>query len=101
MYYRASHWDTAAKKETHREVTCYAESRDGIHWTRPMLGQCSFNDCPQTNVMDFCRGKLGGFERPRSVDFVGSLPRNASGKVLKRELREPHWEGLGRRVAGA
>jgi fatty-acyl-CoA synthase len=52
-------------------------------------------------IMDFCRGKLGGFERPRSVDFVGSLPRNASGKVLKRELREPHWEGLGRRVAGA
>ena len=29
------------------------------------------------------------------------LPRNASGKVLKRELREPYWEGHGRRVAGS
>ena len=45
-------------RTTHGLVTLpsYAESRDGIHWTRPMLGQCSFNDCPQTNVMDFCRG---------------------------------------------
>ena len=52
-------------------------------------------------IMDFCRGKLGGFERPRSVDFIDALPRNASGKVLKRELREPYWEGYERRVAGA
>jgi acyl-CoA synthetase (AMP-forming)/AMP-acid ligase II len=52
-------------------------------------------------IMDFCRGKLGGFERPRSVDFIDALPRNASGKVLKRELREPYWEGYDRRVAGA
>ncbi|MCH8310123.1 MAG: hypothetical protein IIB17_06455 [Chloroflexi bacterium] len=52
-------------------------------------------------IMDFCRGKLGGFERPRSVDFIDALPRNASGKVLKRELREPYWEGHDRRVAGA
>ena len=34
MYYRGSHWDTKAKKATHSEVTCYAESKDGIHWTR-------------------------------------------------------------------
>ena len=51
-------------------------------------------------IMDFCRGKLGGFERPRSVDFIDALPRNATGKVLKRELREPYWEGYDRRVAG-
>jgi acyl-CoA synthetase (AMP-forming)/AMP-acid ligase II len=51
-------------------------------------------------IMEFCRGKLGGFERPRSVEFVTELPRNATGKVLKRVLREPYWEGHGRRVAG-
>ena len=51
--------------------------------------------------MEFCRGKLAGFERPRSVDFVDVLPRNATGKVLKRVLREPYWEGHDRRVAGA
>jgi acyl-CoA synthetase (AMP-forming)/AMP-acid ligase II len=52
-------------------------------------------------IIDFCRGKLGGFERPRSVDFVDSLPRTPSGKVLKRVLREPYWVGQSRRVAGA
>jgi fatty-acyl-CoA synthase len=52
-------------------------------------------------IMEFCRGRLGGFERPRSVDFVDALPRNPSGKVLKRTLREPYWAGQQRRVAGA
>jgi acyl-CoA synthetase (AMP-forming)/AMP-acid ligase II len=52
-------------------------------------------------IIEFCRGKLGGFERPRSVDFVDSLPRTPSGKVLKRVLREPYWAGQSRHVAGA
>jgi fatty-acyl-CoA synthase len=55
----------------------------------------------ETEVIDFCRDKLGGFQRPRSVDFVETLPRNALGKVLKRVLREPYWAGHTRRVAGA
>ena len=52
-------------------------------------------------IMEFCQGKVGGFERPRSVDFVAALPRTPSGKVLKRTLREPYWAGQQRRVAGA
>jgi len=52
-------------------------------------------------IIAFCRGQLGGFERPRQVDFVAELPRNPSGKVLKRRLREPYWVGHQRRVAGA
>jgi acyl-CoA synthetase (AMP-forming)/AMP-acid ligase II len=51
-------------------------------------------------LLDFCRGKLGGFERPRSVDVVAALPRNATGKMLKRVLREPYWADQGRRVSG-
>ncbi len=51
-------------------------------------------------LMEFCEGRLGGFQRPRSVEFMEELPRNASGKVLKRELREPYWVGHERRVAG-
>jgi hypothetical protein len=42
MYYRGSHWDTAKKRATHPEVTCYAESTDGIRWTKPNLGLYSF-----------------------------------------------------------
>jgi acyl-CoA synthetase (AMP-forming)/AMP-acid ligase II len=49
-------------------------------------------------LIEFCRDKLAGYKRPRSVDFVVSLPRNPSGKVLKRELREPYWTGHRRRV---
>jgi long-chain acyl-CoA synthetase len=48
-----------------------------------------------------CRAHLGGFEVPRSIDFVEALPRNASGKILKRLLREPYWSGRQRQVAGA
>jgi acyl-CoA synthetase (AMP-forming)/AMP-acid ligase II len=53
------------------------------------------------DLIAFCRKHLGGFEVPRSVDIVDSVPRNASGKVLKRVLREAYWAGQGRRVAGA
>jgi fatty-acyl-CoA synthase len=50
-------------------------------------------------IMDFCRGKLAGYKRPRSVDFLAALPRNASGKVLKKDLREKYWKGHARRVS--
>jgi acyl-CoA synthetase (AMP-forming)/AMP-acid ligase II len=57
--------------------------------------------CTEAELVDFCRPRLGGFERPRSVDFVATLPRTPTGKVLKRVLREPYWVGHGRRVSGA
>ena len=49
--------------------------------------------------MAFCGERLAGYKRPRTVDFVDELPRNANGKVLKRVLREPYWEGHSRRVS--
>jgi acyl-CoA synthetase (AMP-forming)/AMP-acid ligase II len=49
-------------------------------------------------LMEFCRDKIAGYKRPRSVDFADALPRNPTGKVLKRELREPYWKGKERRV---
>jgi acyl-CoA synthetase (AMP-forming)/AMP-acid ligase II len=60
-------------------------------------------DTPATaqEIVAFCRGRLGGFKLPRSVDVVDALPRNGAGKVLKRELRERYWAGEGRRVGGA
>jgi long-chain acyl-CoA synthetase len=39
-------------------------------------------------LIGFARGRLAGYKLPRSVEFVGDLPRTPSGKVLKRELRE-------------
>jgi acyl-CoA synthetase (AMP-forming)/AMP-acid ligase II len=51
------------------------------------------------DLIAFCREQLAGYKRPRSVDFVSELPRNASGKVLKKELREKYWQGHDRRVS--
>lgn len=51
MYYRGSHWDTKEKRATHREVTCYAESRDGIHWTKPNLGLYEFEGSKENNIV--------------------------------------------------
>jgi long-chain acyl-CoA synthetase len=50
------------------------------------------------DVIEFSRARLAHFKCPTSVDFVQVLPRNPSGKVLKRELREPYWRGVSRRV---
>ena len=41
----------------------------------------------EQDLIDFCRERLAGFKRPRSVVFVDELPRNVMGKVLKRDLR--------------
>jgi len=49
-------------------------------------------------LIDWSRSKLAGYKRPRSVDFADSIPRNPSGKILKRELRQPYWEAAGRQV---
>ena len=53
------------------------------------------------SLMDFCRGRIADYKRPRSVTFIDALPRNPSGKVLKRELREAAWAGHSRRVGGS
>lgn len=51
MYYRGSHWDEKNKKPAHREVTCYAESKDGIHWTRPNLGLVEWEGSKDNNII--------------------------------------------------
>lgn len=50
-------------------------------------------------LIAFCRDRLGGYKIPRQYAFIEALPRNASGKVLKRVLREPYWKDQTRGVA--
>ncbi|MPZ85085.1 MAG: long-chain-fatty-acid--CoA ligase [Actinophytocola sp.] len=47
----------------------------------------------------FLRGRLADFKLPTSYELVGELPRNPSGKILRRDLRERFWAHLDRRVA--
>lgn len=49
-------------------------------------------------LIGFARERLGGFKVPKTIDFADALPRNPSGKILKKDLREPYWRGVSRRV---
>jgi fatty-acyl-CoA synthase len=50
------------------------------------------------DIIAWARARIAHFKAPKSVDFVGSIPRNLTGKILRRELREPYWKGRDRRV---
>jgi acyl-CoA synthetase (AMP-forming)/AMP-acid ligase II len=49
-------------------------------------------------IIAWARERIAGYKAPKSVDFIDALPRNASGKVLRRDLREAYWAGRDRRV---
>lgn len=55
-------------------------------------------DALSGELVAICREKLAGYKQPRSIDFVDELPRTGTGKILKRELREPYWEGTDRKI---
>ena len=50
----------------------------------------------EQELIDFCREQLARFKCPTSVDWIDALPRNPSGKILKKDLREPYWAGRDR-----
>ena len=52
----------------------------------------------ETTLVEFCREQLAHYKVPKSIDVVDELPRNPSGKVLKRVLRESYWAGETRQV---
>ena len=49
-------------------------------------------------IQDFAREHLANYKVPRSISFMDEIPRTGSGKILKRELRKPFWEGFNARV---
>ncbi len=55
-------------------------------------------DVTDVELIAFAREHLGGYKLPKSVDFADALPRNPSGKLLKREIRSPYWEGSDRQI---
>jgi len=70
------------------EVKAVVEVQDGVDVT-PALTD---------DLLAFCAGKLAKFKTPKSVDFVDELPRDPNGKLYKRKLRDPYWEGVQRAV---
>ena len=55
-------------------------------------------DVDRAALESFCREHLAGYKVPRSHSLMKEIPRSASGKILKRELREPYWAGRSSRV---
>ena len=53
----------------------------------------------QTEVIAFCKERIAGFKCPRSIEIVAEMPMSGAGKILKTELRKPHWEGQGKSVS--
>jgi len=47
-------------------------------------------------IMEFCAGRLARFKTPKSIDFTNEMPRDPNGKLYKRKLRDPYWEGVQR-----
>ena len=50
------------------------------------------------DIIEFCRRHLAAYKCPRTVDFAPSLPRNASGKIIKTALRQPYWQDQARGI---
>jgi acyl-CoA synthetase (AMP-forming)/AMP-acid ligase II len=50
------------------------------------------------DIIAFAKTRIAHFKAPKSVDFIDALPRNASGKILRRDLRDPYWQGRERKV---
>jgi long-chain acyl-CoA synthetase len=49
-------------------------------------------------ILGFCQQKLARFKCPKSIDFIAQMPRDPNGKLYKRKLRDPYWEGRARAI---
>jgi len=65
---------------------------------KAMVVRRAGSEATAEEIIAFCRERLARYKCPTSVDFVEALPRNPSGKILKKDLRAPFWEGRSRNV---
>jgi long-chain acyl-CoA synthetase len=49
-------------------------------------------------ILAYCEGRLAKFKTPKSIDFTSEMPRDPNGKLYKRKLRDPYWEGRERAI---
>lgn len=51
-------------------------------------------------VIAHCARHIAAYKKPKSIEFVDSLPANGYGKIMRREVRERYWQGLSARIGG-
>ncbi len=54
----------------------------------------------EDEIISYTRTQIAAYKCPKTIEFIKELPRNPSGKILRRELRDPYWEGIDRKVSG-
>lgn len=70
------------------EIKAVVEVKDGV----------PRSDETRQSIFDFAKERLPGFQRPRTIDFVDTLPRNAAGKVLRAQVRASYWAGRSKNI---
>ncbi len=70
------------------EVKAVVQPVDGVEGTEELAG----------DILAFCEGRLARFKTPKSIDFTDDMPRDPNGKLYKRKLRDPYWEGRQRAI---
>jgi acyl-CoA synthetase (AMP-forming)/AMP-acid ligase II len=55
-------------------------------------------DATEDEIIDLCKEKLANYKKPKSVEFRHELPKNSTGKILKRVIRNEYWKGRDRAV---
>ena len=72
-------------EEFGERVAAYVQLRDGAKLT-------------DTDVRAYLKDRLASYKIPHVIKFADALPREDSGKIMKRKLREPYWAGMSRRI---
>jgi acyl-CoA synthetase (AMP-forming)/AMP-acid ligase II len=55
-------------------------------------------EATEQEIIQFCKEKIAHYKAPKSIDFIGALPRTGSGKINKKDLRDKFWEGYEKKV---
>ena len=75
-------------EDTGEEIKAVIELRDGWEPT----------DATTKAIMDYCRDNLARQKHPRTIDYTTEMPRDPNGKLYKRRLRDPYWQGRQRSI---
>ncbi|MGH3330837.1 MAG: AMP-binding enzyme, partial [Nocardioidaceae bacterium] len=70
------------------EIKAVVETVDGVEPSEELTAE----------ILEFAASRLARFKLPRSVDYVAEMPRDPNGKLYKRKLRDPYWEGKQRAI---
>jgi acyl-CoA synthetase (AMP-forming)/AMP-acid ligase II len=72
--------------------------RDWGESVKAVVALKSGRTATEQEIIDFSKNYLASYKKPKTVEFMASLPKSPEGKVLRRTLREPYWKGHERRI---